>query len=486
MRIVNKIICLVKLVGRVGLLSLILYLSSDIVNAQPKFSGKVLIKGRIINTTDSNLKFLFQDWVTPHLDSVSINKDGAFTITRTVDPNSQFVFFLKGQFHAIDVCPGDVLSFFYDVSKFRLLSISGNRKGGSASIRYDFLNLLAEGFHRDSILSSIRQQSTDDSSRYRLIQKFYQEEGTRLAQNKSRIGAAYGRYQADLYFGIINFMRLINLMNYDILTKGITPDKITQSLIADRTNPSKSLLLRSSKYRTFLVDRFTIISSPADTLYAKFGSTPKAAPWVEYQKSELIKDNYIRSWFIARSLIWAFQQYDITETEKVMQNFLKGPFDENFKKRVFDYWNLNYRLRIGSQASAFTLRDSSGNNVSLADFKGKVVYVNFWGVHCAPCLTEIKESLPQFYEKYSAKGLVILNICMDETEENWKKALSKIRVPGRNLVSKYGSRLGQDYNIVSAPHFLIIDREGIINELNAGGPSEFLSESINKLDLLLK
>ena len=68
---------------------------------------------------------------------------------------------------------------------------------------------------------------------------------------------------------------------------------------------------------------------------------------------------------------------------------------------------------IGLPVPEFTLKDLSGKDVSLSEYKGKVVLVNFWATWCTPCLGEIPE-LIEMQEKYGPKGFVILGLAMDE------------------------------------------------------------------------
>jgi len=70
---------------------------------------------------------------------------------------------------------------------------------------------------------------------------------------------------------------------------------------------------------------------------------------------------------------------------------------------------------FGSAAPETSLRipTMEGTNVSIDQYKGKVVLVNFWATWCAPCRTEIP-LLIEFNEKYGPKGLVILGIAMDD------------------------------------------------------------------------
>src|ERR1700730_6436173 len=67
----------------------------------------------------------------------------------------------------------------------------------------------------------------------------------------------------------------------------------------------------------------------------------------------------------------------------------------------------------GVPAPEVTLKDLDGKDVSISQFKGKVVLVNFWATWCEPCKYEIPE-LIEMQQKYGAKGFTVLGVAMDE------------------------------------------------------------------------
>ena len=76
-------------------------------------------------------------------------------------------------------------------------------------------------------------------------------------------------------------------------------------------------------------------------------------------------------------------------------------------------------MKVGAADSAIapapeiTLKDLEGKEIPLAQYKGKVILVNFWATWCDPCRVEIPE-LIEMQQKYSAKGFTVLGIAMDE------------------------------------------------------------------------
>jgi len=87
----------------------------------------------------------------------------------------------------------------------------------------------------------------------------------------------------------------------------------------------------------------------------------------------------------------------------------------------------------GKIAPAFTLVDLDGKKVSLSDFKGHPVFVNFWATWCEPCKLEMPW-LEDFSKKYKDQGLVMLGISTDDA--------------GKDVVAKTAKKLGVTYPIL--------------------------------------
>src|SRR5262245_44570889 len=75
--------------------------------------------------------------------------------------------------------------------------------------------------------------------------------------------------------------------------------------------------------------------------------------------------------------------------------------------------HLHSALEVGQQAPDFVAQDTHGTTVTLQNYRGRPVLLNFWATWCAPCRQELPE-LQAMYEVHKEKGLVLLAINQDE------------------------------------------------------------------------
>jgi thiol-disulfide isomerase/thioredoxin len=128
-------------------------------------------------------------------------------------------------------------------------------------------------------------------------------------------------------------------------------------------------------------------------------------------------------------------------------------------------------------APDFTLKDADGKPVSLADYKGKVVLLDFWATWCGPCKIEIPW-LIEFQRNYKDRGFTVIGVSMDE--EGWEVVKPYITRKMVNYPVVIGDeKLDQLYGgIESLPTAVFIDKEGRIANVHVGltPKAEFISE----------
>lgn len=132
-------------------------------------------------------------------------------------------------------------------------------------------------------------------------------------------------------------------------------------------------------------------------------------------------------------------------------------------------------LEKGKMAKDFTLKDLKGNAVSLSDFKGKIVFLNFWATWCAPCRHEMPD-IEKLQNKYE-KDIVVLAVSTDtQGEEIVRPYIEKNKFTFRVLIDS-SSDVSDKYSIFALPTTFIIDRQGKIVEMIPGA-REWAGEEI--------
>lgn len=135
-------------------------------------------------------------------------------------------------------------------------------------------------------------------------------------------------------------------------------------------------------------------------------------------------------------------------------------------------------------APAFTLQDGDGNPISLADYKGKVVLLNFWGTWCPPCRHEMP-SMQHLYEREQSKGFVVLALNQTETPDDVFIYTSQLSVtPTFKILYDKKSDVATKYQVVGLPTTFLIDKHGNIRYRAVGGRdfnSPKVEQQINSL-----
>jgi len=124
-------------------------------------------------------------------------------------------------------------------------------------------------------------------------------------------------------------------------------------------------------------------------------------------------------------------------------------------------------LEKGQAAPGFSLKTVAGDKtVSLKDYLGKVVYLDFWASWCAPCRGSFP-LLNKLHNKYKDKGLVILGVNVDEDTEQLNKFIKMFPVDF-TLVRDAEFEIPEVYGVSTMPSSFVIDQEGKIQVLHKG------------------
>lgn len=175
-----------------------------------------------------------------------------------------------------------------------------------------------------------------------------------------------------------------------------------------------------------------------------------------------------------------FKQYYDAMTPEAKKSILM-PYAEAYNKDVEEMQSQRdeeeaRQAEVASgkiEAPGFTLPDLNGKMVSLSDFRGKWVVLDFWGSWCGWCVKGFP-ALKEAYKKYGDK-LVVIGIDCNESEADWREGVKKHELPWLNLYNGNDQELYKAYDITGFPTKAIINPEGRLVDLTTGEDPSFFT-----------
>jgi peroxiredoxin len=130
-------------------------------------------------------------------------------------------------------------------------------------------------------------------------------------------------------------------------------------------------------------------------------------------------------------------------------------------------------IQVGSPAPKFTLQDLSGQTVTLDQYRGKVVLLDFWATYCGPCRT----SMPMFedLQKEYPTAMVLLAINVQEPAPMVRDYVQEQNVNSRVLLDEQGTA-AQAYGADAIPTEVLIDKSGIVRHVQVGFSKQVISQ----------
>lgn len=151
------------------------------------------------------------------------------------------------------------------------------------------------------------------------------------------------------------------------------------------------------------------------------------------------------------------------ETEALYEILCEEVKSTKYGLSVKKYLELSRDLKAGDRAVDFEMPDINGKMVSLSDFQGKYVLLDFWGSGCGPCRME-SPNLLRNYKKYRDQGFEIISISFDKNREAWEKAVKKDGMIWTTVCDLKGGdgEVIMTYKVYFMPTYFLIDPEGMI------------------------
>jgi peroxiredoxin len=136
--------------------------------------------------------------------------------------------------------------------------------------------------------------------------------------------------------------------------------------------------------------------------------------------------------------------------------------DENLESRI-----ANPSEWVGKPAPDFQVKNIKGEELSLKDFRGQVVFLDFWATWCGPCIAEMP-NVKRTYEKYKDQKFQIVGISLDNSTAPLEAYIKKEGIAWRQYLDS-GGKISLLYNVRAIPSTFLIDGAGIVRKVNLRG-----------------
>ncbi|MFB0972972.1 MAG: TlpA disulfide reductase family protein, partial [Bacteroidales bacterium] len=185
------------------------------------------------------------------------------------------------------------------------------------------------------------------------------------------------------------------------------------------------------------------------------------------QNAQKVRENFIHSYPSCIASLWIMEdmlirsQIEPAALETPMAAVESKYHDNYFYKAVSDRLAGAKSAAVGAKCPNISGTDKDGNEVSIADFRGKFLIVDFWGTWCGACLAGMPE-MRAFRDAHKDK-VQILGVANDKDAEKWKDCMVRNKMDWPDIMEGTGDR---DYvarfNVQGFPTKILVDPQGTI------------------------
>lgn len=235
-------------------------------------------------------------------------------------------------------------------------------------------------------------------------------------------------------------------------------------------------LLALKEYKSFLPSAIEAFSNKGKTVASS--STEQCVKYIDAE----IKDAKVAEFLIDEFVYNYVDNNGLDEADELITMFRKHVKNTKSIDKFNTLCSKWEKLRAGNPSAAtFSYPDINGKTVSMADLKGKYIYIDVWATWCGPCRGELP-SLKELEEKYAGKDIHFVSMSCDKNKKAWEDMVKKDDLKGIQLHMGTDKTFMDAYLINGIPRFILLDRDGKIISANMTRPSDpKTAEKFNEL-----
>ena len=233
-------------------------------------------------------------------------------------------------------------------------------------------------------------------------------------------------------------------------------------------------MMISPAYRGFLS---SYLSYYIKNVYEEEKEDSRSSREIEYEVAGIIYKDEQASFMQAMILRMILNYSTLQVSEPLYLDFIARNQVAEYTEALTKIYESVIAIQPGLPAPEFTHSDLNGKAYSLSDFKGKVVYLDFWASWCGPCIQQMPYAKELKKRMDGQSDLVFLYVSVDSDETAWRNAVKQHEIEGINLHAGTDGA-SKAFNVSGIPAFFLIGRDGKIIDHKAPRPS---AENIDQI-----
>ncbi len=184
-----------------------------------------------------------------------------------------------------------------------------------------------------------------------------------------------------------------------------------------------------------------------------------------------VKNDDLRQYLIGTNAVALVTNNGNDGAERIKEIFDQNITDAEIKTAFAEAWKNGSVLKAGRPSPDFSFEDINGKTVTLADLRGKYVYIDVWATWCVPCKGELPH-LKKLESTFHGMNIAFVSLSCDRDKPKWENMVKEQEMTGIQLWGGEDNEFLRKYRVQSIPRFIFIDPTGRIINPDMTRPSD--------------